>query len=262
MTSGQRLLVLVPAHNEAESLPTVVSEVRATVPGADLLVIDDGSDDHTRAVLDALDVAHVRLSEREGLGAAVRAGLRWASRAGYETVVRIDGDGQHDARDIEAIAETVRHGRADVAIGTRYSDSRPEPDGHARRLAQRGLAVVLSAITGRPVTDATSGFCAFGPRALRLLTARHPGGYPEVEMRLLLHRHGLTVCEVPVRPRPRVAGRTTLTPVRLAAAAARILFALAVTPLRPSSPAAVSAARMIDDTSRDGDDPGRKTAVA
>ena len=82
------------------------------------------------------------------------------------------------------------------------------------------------------MTDATSGFCAFGPRALRLLTAHHPGGYPEVELRLLLHRHGLTVCEVPIQQRPRLAGQTTLTPGRLLVAAARIALAIALTPLR------------------------------
>ena len=232
MTGSTRMLVLVPAHNEAESLPTVVGEVRASVPHADLLVVDDGSQDHTAAVLDALGVNRVRLRQREGLGVAVRTGLRHAADLGYQTVVRVDGDGQHDARDIQAIADAVRHGRADVAIGTRYAGDTSRPASRARRLAQRGLSVVLSAITGRRVTDATSGFCAFGPRALRLLTARHPGGYPEIEMRLLLHRHGLTVCEVPVRPRPRVAGRTTLTPTRIAVAAARILLAIALTPLR------------------------------
>ena len=232
MIIGARMLVLVPAHNEAESLPTVVSEVRAVVPHADLLVVDDGSEDHTPAVLDALGVSRVRLGQREGLGIAVRTGLRRAADLGYQTVVRIDGDGQHDARDIEAIADAVRQGRADVAIGTRYATDGSSHAGRARRLAQRGLSAALSAITGRPVTDATSGFCAFGPRALGLLTAQHPGGYPEIEMRLLLHRHGLTVCEVPVRPRARVAGRTTLTPARLVVAAARIVVAIALAPLR------------------------------
>ena len=110
--------------------------------------------------------------------------------------------------------------------------ARPGPAGALRRVAQRGLAFALSTITGRPVTDATSGFCAFGPRALRLLTAHHPGGYPEVELRLLLHRHGLTVREVPIQQRPRLAGQTTLTPGRLVVAAARIALAIALTPLR------------------------------
>jgi len=236
MSPADRFLVIVPAHNEADCLPAVVAEVRATMPGVDLLVVDDGSIDDTPAVLAAHGVESLRLLQRVGLGTAVRAGLRRAALLGYGTVVRIDGDGQHDARDIAAIAGPVLRGQVDVVIGTRYTGRRPGPVGALRRVAQRGLTLVLSAITGRPVTDATSGFCAFGPRALRLLTAHHPGGYPEVELRLLLHRHGLTVSEVPIQQRPRLAGRTTLTPGRLVVAAARIVFAIALTPLRSVVP--------------------------
>ena len=232
MSPADRFLVLVPAHNEANCLPAVVTEVRAIMPGVELPVVDDGSIDDTPAVLAAHGVESLRLLQRVGLGTAVRAGLRRAASLGYGTVVRIDGDGQHDARDITAIAGPVLRGEADVVIGTRYSGRTPGPAGALRRVAQRGLAFVLSSITGRPVTDATSGFCAFGPRALRLLTAHHPGGYPEVELRLLLHRHGLTVCEVPIQQRPRLAGQTTLTPGRLVVAAARIALAIALTPLR------------------------------
>jgi hypothetical protein len=232
MSTDHRFLVLVPAHNEADCLPAVVSELRAIMPGVGLLVVDDGSVDDTPAVLAAYGVESLRLLQRVGLGAAVRTGLRRAADLGYGTVVRIDGDGQHDARDIAAIASPVLRGEADVVIGTRYAGRRPGPAGALRRMAQRGLAFVLSAITGRPVTDATSGFCAFGPRALRLLTAHHPGGYPEVELRLLLHRHGLTVREVPIHQRPRLAGRTTLTPGRVLVAGARIALAIALTPLR------------------------------
>ena len=240
MSPADRFLVLVPAHNEADCLPAVVSELRAIMPGVDLLVVDDGSLDDTPAVLAAHGVDSLRLLQRVGLGTAVRAGLRRAASMGYGTVVRIDGDGQHDARDIAAIAGPVLRGEADVVIGTRYAGRRPGPAGALRRVAQRALAFVLSAITGRPVTDATSGFCAFGPRALRLLTAHHPGGYPEVELRLLLHRHGLTVCEVPIQQRPRLAGRTTLTPGRLVVAAARIALAIALMPLRGVVPGPIS----------------------
>lgn len=236
MSTRDRFLVLVPAHNEADCLPAVVNELRAVVPGVDLLVVDDGSQDGTAAVLSAHGVQSLRLQQRVGLGTAVRAGLRHAALLGYGTVVRIDGDGQHDARDIEAIVGPVLRGDADVVIGTRYAGRRHRPAGSMRRVAQRSLALVLSSITGGRVTDATSGFCAFGPRALRLLTAHHPGGYPEVELRLLLYRHGLTVCEVPIHQRPRLAGRTTLTPARVIVAAARIALAIALTPLRSAVP--------------------------
>lgn len=232
------LLVIVPAHNEAASLPAVVAEVRAILPHADLLVVDDGSEDGTPALLSSAGVASLRFPRRVGLGTAVRAGLVHGFSRGYRVVVRMDGDGQHDARDIPPIIEPLTRG-ADVVVGTRFQSPSSSP-ATPRRFVQRGLSTVLSQLTGQRVTDATSGFCAFGPRAVALLTSRHPPGYPEVELRLLLHREGLDVREVPVRERPRLAGRTTLTPTRLALAAARAAYAIARTPWRraePGSPA-------------------------
>lgn len=230
------LLVIVPAHNEAASLPSVVAEVRAALPHADLLVVDDGSQDGTQALLSSAGVPSLRFPRRVGLGTAVRAGLVHGFTRGYGVVVRMDGDGQHDARDIPPILEPLSRG-ADVVVGTRFhSPSTSADQATPRRFVQRTLSTVLSRVTGRPVTDATSGFCAFGPRAVALLTSRHPPGYPEVELRLLLHREGLEVQEVPVRERPRLAGRTTLTPARLALAAARAAFAIARTSRRRAEP--------------------------
>ena len=234
------LLVIVPAHNEAASLPSVVAEVRAALPGADLLVVDDGSEDGTAALLSSAGVPSLRFPRRVGLGTAVRAGLVHGFSRGYRVVVRMDGDGQHDARDIPPILEPLARG-ADVVVGTRFqSPSSRSSEATPRRFVQRALSTVLSRVTGQPVTDATSGFCAFGPRAVALLTSRHPPGYPEVELRLLLHREGLDVREVPVRERPRLAGRTTLTPTRLAMTAARAAYAIARTPwgrAEPGTPA-------------------------
>jgi glycosyltransferase involved in cell wall biosynthesis len=221
------LLVIVPAHNEAASLPSVVAEVRAALPHADLLVVDDGSEDGTQAMLSRAGVASLRFPRRVGVGTAVRAGLVHGFSRGHRVVVRMDGDGQHDPRDIQLIVEPLSRG-ADVVVGTRFQPPSIAADRTTpRRFVQRVLATVLSRVTGRRVTDATSGFCAFGPRAVALLTSRHPPGYPEVELRLLLHREGLEVHEVPVRERPRLAGRTTLTATRLALAAARAAFAIA-----------------------------------
>ena len=113
------LLVIVPAHNEAASLPSVVAEVRAAIPHADLLVVDDGSEDGTEALLSTVGVSCLRFPRRVGLGTAVRAGLVHGFTRGYRVVVRMDGDGQHDARDIPPILEPLMRG-ADVVVGTRF----------------------------------------------------------------------------------------------------------------------------------------------
>jgi glycosyltransferase involved in cell wall biosynthesis len=224
----RRILCLIPAHNEAANLAAVVAEVRSRRPDLDILVVDDGSTDWTMAVVPTLGVRWLQLSDRLGIGSAMRAGLRYALRQGYDTVIRIDGDGQHRADDIDALLTPVSASHADIAIGTRYHQG-----GASRKpRAISALATLLSARTGRRVTDPTSGFYALGPRAIRILAEHHPTGYPEPELHLFLRRNALRAVEVGVRPRARLMGRTTLTTGRLAAAAARVLLALVIVPLR------------------------------
>jgi hypothetical protein len=116
-------------------------------------------------------------------------------------------------------------------LGSRFTEPARERAGVVR-MAQRLLARCLSALVGHAVTDPTSGFWALGPRAVRLLAEHLPTGYPEPELRLFLSRNALSVVEVPVDARPRLEGRTSLTPRHLAAAAARVALAMIVVPLR------------------------------
>jgi glycosyltransferase involved in cell wall biosynthesis len=230
LDGGQRVLCLIPAHNEAANLSAVVDEVRACRPDMDILVVDDGSTDETAEMLERLDVRWLRLPERLGIGSAMRAGLRYAGRLGYDLVLRMDGDGQHGPDDIDRLLGPVSDGSADVALGSRYAT--PYKQAMSARPIQRLLAACLSALTRRRVTDPTSGFCAIGPRAIRVLAEHHPTGYPEPELRLFLSRNALSVLEVPVRARPRLSGSTSLTAVRVTAAGARVMLALIIVPLR------------------------------
>ena len=224
----RRILCVIPAHNEGANLAAVVSEVRSLRPDLDILVVDDGSTDRTMTIVPRLQVRWLQLTDRLGIGSAMRAGLRYALRQGYDTVVRIDGDGQHRAGDIDALLTPVSASHADIAIGTRYHQ-----DGATRKpRVISALAKLLSALTGRRVTDPTSGFYALGPRAIRILAEHHPTGYPEPELRLFLRRNALSVVEVGVQPRSRLSGRTSLTTGRLAGAAARVALAMVIVPLR------------------------------
>jgi glycosyltransferase involved in cell wall biosynthesis len=225
-----KLLCVIPAHNEAANLGLVLSELRTWRPALDVLVVDDGSTDGTRELLMRLGVRHLAFRERRGIGGAMRAGLKYAARAGFDAIVRIDGDGQHRADQIGRLIAPLEKRTADVVLGSRYVRSELPSDD--RSLAQRALAAGLSALTRAKVTDPTSGFCAVGPRALGLLAEHHPTGYPEPELRLFLSRNALRVVEVAVQTRPRLSGRTSLTPRRLAAAIARVALAMLIVPLR------------------------------
>ena len=241
LAASPRVLALIPAHNEALNLAVVVTELRACCPLVDILIIDDGSRDGTASVIESLGAQWLRFPERMGIGSGIRAGLRYASRMGYDAAVRLDGDGQHRASDIEKLIACICEGDADVALGSRYiADHTSGPGGpsarvfpaRSERLPLRLLAAWLSVLTGRAVTDPTCGFGAFGPRAIQLLSEDHPTGYPEPELQLVLSRNHLRVLEVPVQSRPRLGGRTSLTPSRIAGAAARVLLALVIEPLR------------------------------
>jgi len=236
------LLAVVPAYNERANLTRVIADLSRVIPKRNILVVNDGSTDGTNDLLQQLGVRWLTLSQRLGVGGAVRAGIQYAKRAGYEYVVRIDGDGQHRACDIARVLAPVIAGRADAALGSRFLHRTAETHGKARRgrhdstslrrLSQALLAACLSMVTRKRFTDPTSGFWLFGPRALRLLSGHHPAGYAEPELLLFLSRNGLRVSEVPIRMRPRLAGRTSLTTTRTALALARTMLALVVVPFR------------------------------
>jgi len=233
MTSRPAMIAVIPAHNEAENLPSVVADLRRRQPDLEILVVDDGSSDRTVAVLKHLQVRWLHWPERRGVGSALRAGVRYASQLGAEFVVRVDADGQHDADEVARLLRPLRDGSADVVLGSRYV-----ADGHEQRPApgvvKRVLAALVSVLSRRAVTDPTSGFWALGPRAVSLLADHHPAGYPEPELHLFLSRNALRVVEVRVQSRPRLSGRSSLTATRLMTASARLLLAMLIVPLRAS----------------------------
>jgi glycosyltransferase involved in cell wall biosynthesis len=228
---GVSILAVVPAFNEFANLRRVVADLSRVMSPGSILIVDDGSTDRTRELLPQLGVRWLALSQRLGVGGAVRAGIRYAHRAGYEYVVRIDGDGQHRACDIARLLSPVAARNADVALGSRFL-RRGRRLRSWRSASQSVLARCLTMVTRRRVTDPTSGFWLFGPRALRLLSGHHPAGYAEPELLLFLSHNGLDVIEVPIRMRPRIAGRTSLTASRTLLALGRTALALVVVPFR------------------------------
>ncbi|HEY1221784.1 MAG: glycosyltransferase family 2 protein [Bryobacteraceae bacterium] len=205
------LLVIVPAYNEQGAVGDVVRELEEQVPGVPVLVIDDCSLDSTVAVARAAGAHILPLPHHLGLGGAVQAGYKLAYELGFEYVIRVDGDGQHDPRDIPRILDKLKESGAEMVIGARMNGERAHP---ARALGARFFRLVLRPILGKAVQDPTSGFVGVNRRALALFSASFPLEYPEIEALVVLQRRRFRFEEVPCKMRPRRAGRSSINGLR------------------------------------------------
>jgi glycosyltransferase involved in cell wall biosynthesis len=224
-----RRIAIVPALNEERALPGVIDELRAFDPGLDIVVVDDGSVDRTAAVAEAKGARVLRLPFNLGIGGAVQTGFRFAFEHGYDLAVRVDGDGQHDASQLGRLVAPVLAGEADIAVGSRFAaDEAGYRSSRARRIGIRLLARVVSRIVGQRVTDTTSGFQALNEHGIALFARDYPHDYPEVEATVMVFRHRLRLCEVPVTMREREGGRSSITTLRSIYYMVKVLLAIFV----------------------------------
>jgi hypothetical protein len=227
--SELRRVAIVPALNEEHALPGVIAELRAFDPGLDVVVVDDGSVDRTAAVAAASGARVLRLPFNLGIGGAVQTGFRYAFEHGYDLAVRVDGDGQHDPRQLGLVIEPVLRGEADIAVGSRFAAvGSGYRSSRTRRIGIRLLAVIVSRIVGQRVTDTTSGFQALNRQGIALFARDYPHDYPEVEATVMVFRHRLRLREVPVSMREREGGRSSITTLRSIYYMVKVLLAIFV----------------------------------
>lgn len=209
----ERVLIVVPAYNEARSLPTLMRDLRAECPGCDVVVIDDGSIDNTRGVLEGM-ARVVTLPCNLGIGGAVQTGLQIAMQEGYDYAMQVDGDGQHPPHEIAKLLGAMRESGCDLIVGSRFRGEGGFKSTAARRMGIRFFALMLSAICRTKITDPTSGFRIVNRRAIRLLAQRYSEDFPEVEALVVAHRAGLRIAEIPVEMAERSAGRSSIGTVK------------------------------------------------
>src|ERR671918_217908 len=208
-------VAIVPAHNEEGSIAAVVREIRAFDPGLEVVVVDDGSVDRTAALAAEAGAHVVRLPFNLGIGGAVQTGFQYALQHGFQLAVRLDGDGQHDPRELPRLLEPLLAGEADIVVGSRFAAR----DGHYRAPLARGLGIrlfasIVSLLVGQRVTDTTSGFQALNRRGIALFAADYPHDYPEVEATVMVVKNRLRLKEVRVAMREREHGRSSINALR------------------------------------------------
>lgn len=205
-----RVLVVLPAHDEAPRVGAVVAGVRALeVPGASLevLVVDDGSSDDTAARAAGAGARVLALGAHRGVGAALAAGFALAREERYGCLVHLDADGQIDPAHIPALLDPVRRGVADAAIGSRFLSGRPAYLSAPKAAALRLLAAAVGRVVGSPLTDLSCGIRCLGPAALAAARPRFDADYVQ-ETLLQFFAARLRVIEVPVLAVARAGGRS------------------------------------------------------
>jgi glycosyltransferase involved in cell wall biosynthesis len=246
-----KVAVLIPAYNEARNIESVLHEVhrvRETQPEWEILpiVINDGSRDDTQEVLQRITRQYgayaIHFPLNLGIGCAVQAGLKHAALWGADVALQLDGDGQHPANQIPAIAEPILARRCDVTVGSRYiRGAGGNVSSTARQIGTLMFSMLLKLLVGIDIKDTTSGFRAFNREVIDYLVQCYPDDYPEVEAYVLLARKNFEIREFPVTMRPRLCGKSSITPVRSAYYMIKVMFAAMIglvrqLPLRMESP--------------------------
>jgi glycosyltransferase involved in cell wall biosynthesis len=212
MNSTCSYLAVVPAYNEEGTIARVVSAIHEHAPELDVVVIDDGSTDSTAETAARAGAKVVRHPFNLGIGGAVQSGFTYALDHGYDRLVQIDGDGQHDPREVVRLVDAMDADRSlDMICGSRFLTE--ESDYVApisRRTGIHIFAFLLSRIVGQRVTDPTSGFRLYNRRGISLFAHDYPHDYPEVEAVLMVHFHRLRMAEVPVRMFQRGGGVSSI----------------------------------------------------
>lgn len=223
-----RVLIVIPCWNEAANLPEVVAELRQRGPSADLLVVDDGSDDDTGAVARGLGCPVLELPIHLGYGGAVQTGIKHGLRRAYPVVVTFDGDGQHEPADVPSLVRAVEAGD-DLVLGSRFLAPGSYRGTGLRRLGRAVFAALARRLTGLPLTDPTSGLKALGPRGQALFAlARFPDRFPDADALVLARRARLRLSERPARMRPSRNRHSMHDGHRAVAYAFNMLFSLLV----------------------------------
>jgi len=213
-TRPDSLLIIVPAFNEEAAVGRVVRSIQVAMPRTPVLVIDDCSIDTTQQVAREAGARVLPLPHHLGLGGCVQAGYKLAFELGYQYVIRVDGDGQHDANDIPRVFDALRTSGCEMVIGSRFVSENGAHTSAVRGIGIRFFRMVLRPILGKAVHDPTSGFVGVNRSALQVFSKSFPLEYPEIEALVVLQRKRFRFLEIPCQMLPRTTGRSSITAFR------------------------------------------------
>ncbi|MTV49974.1 glycosyltransferase [Heliobacillus mobilis] len=230
----KKVLIIIPAYNEQNSIPTVLRKIQALPEQYDIVVINDGSKDNTSLAARSVNgVTVIDLPHNLGIGGAMQTGYIFAHRRGYDIAVQVDADGQHNPDDLPRLLAPLIRGDVNMTVGSRYVEKTAYRSTIMRRLGMVIFSLVVSLITGQKFTDTTSGYRAVDREIIAFYGRNYPTDYPEVEALVLLKRAGFRIAEVSVGMDARQAGTSSITPLKSIYYMIKVLLAILINVVRP-----------------------------
>lgn len=202
-----KVLIVIPAHNEEGTITAVITQLRQLAPTYDRVVVNDGSTDGTAAVLDQLGEKQLRLIQNLGYGEALQTGLKYGLMRGYDIIVSIDADGQHQPKDLPRLVEVLQESGADLVIGSRFCDGAAYDTPLDRRLGQLLFSHLTRLLLGQRIYDTSSGFKAIRAEACAAIINSSFMDF-HIESIVQLKLMGYKIVETPVKVMERTHGRS------------------------------------------------------
>ena len=204
-------LIIIPAYNESENIVGTVEDIKENAPDFDYVVINDCSTDNTLQILKEHGYNYVSLPINLGIGGAVQTGYKYAEKYGFDIAVQVDGDGQHDPAFLAKMADYLEEHDLDMVIGSRFIDKEGFQSSFMRRVGIVYFTGLIKLLTGKTITDPTSGLRLAGKKVIKLFAENYPKDYPEPETAVTAINHGMKIEEIPVIMRARQGGVSSIT---------------------------------------------------
>lgn len=230
-----RVLIIIPAFNEADNIEQVINSLGSENSHWDILVVNDCSIDSTGQIAEATGKTEViNLTCNLGIGGAVQTGFKFAVKYNYDFAVQFDGDGQHRAGEIKKILDPLYSKTADVVIGSRFLEKHTGwKSSYTRRVGIFLFKVINSILINQKITDNTSGFRAYNKKAIRFLAVYYPIDYPEPEAVILLGKNGFKIVERSTKMQERTGGKSSITGFKSIYYMIKVFIAIFVNSVRP-----------------------------
>lgn len=196
-------LIIIPAYNESACIEQTVRNIQENAVDFDYVIINDCSTDNTREICEKNGFNLINLPVNLGIGGAVQTGYLYGVRNGYDMAVQVDGDGQHDAAFLSRMAEYLEESGADMVIGSRFIEKKGFQSTGARRMGIKYFTWLIRLLTGKTVTDPTSGLRMVNRKVMEEFSVNYPKDYPEPETAVAVLHRGMKIAEIPVIMRER-----------------------------------------------------------